>query len=212
MMMTELIFSLIEDWGIWGVLLSLFIEGSAFPFIGTFVMVTVGFIVDLTWFEISLISLVGSFLYALGSYIPYFIGYKLGDSVGNRLSPAKGEILEKAKASFTKYGVWSVAISSPLHLGNVVPLLAGMANMNLRLYTLLTMIGIAPSTFLFLGIGRFYHGNTETIIKTIMDYQSILLLGFTLITLLYVGWKVYRHQQHKKYLKNQSEEESNYKF
>jgi membrane protein DedA with SNARE-associated domain len=202
-MMTELIFSLIEDWGIWGILLSLYIEGSAFPFIGTFVMVTVGFIIDLTWFEISWISLVGSFLYALGSYISYFIGYKLGDSVENRLSPAKRQLLEKAKASFTKYGVWSVAISSPLHLGNVVPFLAGMSNMNLRLYTLLTMIGIAPSTFLFLSIGRFYHGDTETIIKTITNYQSILLLGFALITLLYVGWKVYKHHLYEKYLKSQ---------
>jgi hypothetical protein len=40
--MTESILRLVEDWGIWGVLLSLIIEGSALPFIGTFFIVTVG--------------------------------------------------------------------------------------------------------------------------------------------------------------------------
>ncbi|QSX24236.1 DedA family protein [Priestia megaterium] len=201
--MTETILSLVEDWGIWGVLFSLLIEGSAFPFIGTFFIVTVGFILDLSWFEIGGISLLGSFLYAVGSYIPYFIGYKLGNSLENRLSPAKRAGLEKAKANFSKYGIWSVVISSPLHLGNVVPFLAGVSNMNLRLYTLLTMIGIAPTTFLFLSIGHFYDGDTGTIIETITDYQSLLLIGFVMITFGYVGWKARGRHQKKKDAKNE---------
>ncbi|MGI8386778.1 hypothetical protein [Robertmurraya sp. P23] len=69
--MTDLLLNLIDKWGIGGILFSLFIEGSAFPFVGTFFIVTVGFILDLSWFEVTWISLVGSFLYALGSYIPY---------------------------------------------------------------------------------------------------------------------------------------------
>lgn len=196
--MTETILRLVEDWGIWGVLLSLFIEGSAFPFIGTFFIVTVGFILDLSWFEIGGISILGSFLYAVGSYIPYFIGYKLGNSLENRLSPSKRAGLEKAKTNFSKYGIWSVVISSPLHLGNVIPFLAGVSNMNLRLYTLLTMIGIAPTTFLFLSIGHFYNSDTETIIKTIKDYQSLLFIGFVIITVGYIGWKTRDHRQKKK--------------
>ncbi|MET3408437.1 membrane protein DedA with SNARE-associated domain [Priestia aryabhattai] len=187
--MTETIWSLVENRGIWGVLLSMFIEGSSFPFIGTFFIVTVGFILDLSWFEIGEISLLGSFLYAVGSYIPYFIGCKLGNSLENKLSPAKKAGLEKVKDNFSKYGIWSVAISAPLHLGNVVPFLAGMSNMNLRLYTLLTIIGIAPTTFLFLSIGHFYDGDTETIIETIADYQSLLLIGFVMITVGYVAGK-----------------------
>lgn len=201
-MMTEFILNHIEEWGIWGVLLSLFIEGSAFPFIGTFFIVTVGLLIDLTWFEMVWISLFGSIVYAIGSYIPYYIGYQLGNSVGNRLSLAKRENLAKAKASFSKHGIWSVAISSPLHLGNVVPLLAGASNMNLRLYTLLTMIGIAPSTFVFLSVGRFYSGDTEKFIKTITEYQSILLLVLGLATVSFLGWKVYGHLQQKKGLKD----------
>jgi len=179
----------------------MFIEGSACPFIGTFFIVTVGFILDLSWFEIGGISLLGSFLYAVGSYIPYFIRFKLGNSLENRLSPAKKAGLEKVKANFSKYDIWSVAISSPLHLGNVVPFLAGMSNMNLRLYTLLTIIGIAPTTFLFLSIGHFYSGDPELIIETIAGYQSPILIGFVMITAGYVGWKVRSRRQKRKILK-----------
>lgn len=195
--MTESILEYLEDWGVWGVLLSLFIEGSAFPFIGTFFIVTVGFLLDLSWLEIAWISVLGSFLYAVGSYIPYFIGLKLEHVFVSRLSPAKREKLEKAKAAFSKYGFWSVAISSPLHLGNVVPFLAGMSSMGLFRYTLLTMIGIAPTTFLFLSIGRFYTGDTETLIDTIMKYQSQVLIGFVFLTALYVAWKVIAYRRQK---------------
>jgi membrane protein DedA with SNARE-associated domain len=199
--MTEAILSLIEEWGGIGVLISLFIEGSALPFIGSFIMVTVGFILDLTWFEIIGISIVGSFLYCVGSWIPYFIGAKFGKSVENRLSFVKREKLKKAKEAFNKNGVWSVAISSPLHLGNFVPFLAGMSHMNLRTYTIFTMIGIAPSTFLFLSIGRFYPGDIHSVINTITDYQVLLFILFGLMTLIYIFIKILRHRQQKKLMK-----------
>ncbi|WHX98170.1 VTT domain-containing protein [Neobacillus sp. DY30] len=200
--MTESILSLIKEWGIWGVLFSLFIEGSALPFIGSFIMVTVGFILDLTWFERVWISLAGSFLYAIGSWIPYFIGYKFGKSVEDRLSNAKKEKLSKAKMAFSRNGIWSVAISSPLHLGNFVPFLAGMSHMKLRTYTLLTIIGIAPSTLLFLSIGHFYPGDFQTIMNTITDYQRLLFILFGFITLSYMGIKLFGYRKQKKLLKH----------
>lgn len=196
--MMESMLNLIEDWGIWGVLFSLFIEGSALPFIGSFIMVTVGFILDLTWFEMVWVSILGSFLYAIGSWIPYYIGYKFGKSIENRMSYNKREKLAQAKDAFSKHGIWSVAISSPLHLGNFVPLLAGMSHMNLRTYTLLTMIGIAPSTFLFLSIGRLYIGTINSVIHTITDYQLLLFILFCVITMLYLGSKIISHRKQKK--------------
>lgn len=193
--MAEQLVELLQEWGIWGILASLFIEGSAFPFIGTFFIVTAGFVIDVTWMERGRISLFGSFLYAAGSYIPYFIGYKLEETLIRRLSPAKQESVEKAMAMFRKYGIWSVAIASPLHLGNVVPFVAGMSKMNLLHYTLLTMLGIAPSTFVLLSIGSFYTGDSETVIETIERYQVVGLIGFGAITALYLFWKIRKNRR-----------------
>lgn len=195
--MTDLLFDFLNDYGTWGVLLSLFIEGSAFPFIGTFFIVTVGFVMELSWVEIVWIAVFGSFIYAIGSYIPYFIGYKLGDRVVNRMSPKRRTSFEKATAAFSKYGIWSVAISSPLHLGNVVPFVAGISKMRLRLYTLLTMLGIVPSTFLLLGIGQLFPGEPETAMELITKYQSWVLLGFVVITVAFFGWKVGRQRRRR---------------
>ncbi|REJ17100.1 MAG: hypothetical protein C6W59_07420 [Paenibacillaceae bacterium] len=190
--MAETLLELLEEWGIWGVLASLFIEGSAFPFIGTFFIVTVGFVMELSWLQIAWISAVGSLLYAIGSYIPYFIGYALGSGLAKRLSEARRQQLEQASAAFSKYGIWSVAIASPLHLGNAVPFIAGMSRMKLHLYTLLTMLGIAPSTFLLLSIGKFYPGDRDAAMDAIVEYQSYILAAFMILTAAYIGWKIYR--------------------
>jgi membrane protein DedA with SNARE-associated domain len=188
--MTDLLLTLIDKWGIGGILFSLFIEGSAFPFVGTFFIVTVGFILDLSWFEVIWISLAGSFLYALGSFIPYTIGYKLGNSVENRLSFAQKEKLAKVKDRLNRYGVWSIAVLSPLHLGNVIPFLAGMSNMKVLPYTALTMLGLC--------IGRFYDGDAKTMINMISEYQTMLLVGLGVMTMGYMGWKVLKQRNQKR--------------
>lgn len=190
--MAENLFEWLEAWGAWGVLASLFIEGSAFPFIGTFFIITVGFVMDLTWLEIAWISAAGSLLYAVGSYIPYFLGYALGTGLMKRLSPARRRKVEQASAAFTRYGVWSVAIASPLHLGNIVPFVAGMSRMKLHLYTLLTMLGIAPSTFLLLSLGKFYPGDRDEAMDAIAEYQYYVLAAFVILTAAWIGWKMYR--------------------
>ncbi|MGM0852207.1 MAG: DedA family protein [Bacillota bacterium] len=187
--MEEIMSNIAAEWGIWGVLLSLFIEGSAFPFVGTFFIVTMGFILELTWMEIGVISLIGSFLYTVGSYIPYFISLKLGAKLEARLKPEKRKKLKEAQEKFNRYVIWSVAIASPLHLGNVIPFMAGMAKMNLKVYSLLTMLGIAPSTFFFLSIGKFYEGDKEVILGVVEEYQMLVLTGFVLVTVLYTLFK-----------------------
>jgi Uncharacterized membrane-associated protein len=202
--LAELLLEWLNDWGVWGVLASLFIEGSAFPFIGTFFIVTVGFVMDLTWLEIAWISALGSALYAIGSYIPYFIGYALGSGIMKRLSPARRQQLEQASAAFSKYGFWSVAIASPLHLGNAVPFIAGMSRMKLHLYTLLTMLGIAPSTFVLLSVGKFYPGDRDAAMDAIVEYQSYVLAAFVILTAAYIGWKVYRSRLAKRNVADKS--------
>ncbi|WP_226671722.1 DedA family protein [Rossellomorea aquimaris] len=195
--MSEWIIRIAEEWGIWGVLFSLFIEGSAFPFVGTFFIVTMGFILDLTWVEIGVISIAGSFLYTMGSYIPYYISYKLGEKIEGKLKPKKLEKLRMGQEKFNRYGIWSVAIASPLHLGNVIPFLAGMAKMDVKAYTLLTMLGIAPSTFLFLSIGKLYDGEEDVILEVIEDYQVVVLIGFVVVTGAYMMLK--RNRKKKDY-------------
>jgi membrane protein DedA with SNARE-associated domain len=196
--MTDLLLNLIEEWGIGGIFLALLIEGSAIPFIGTFYIVKVGFILKLTWFEILAISVIGSFLYAVGSYIPYAIGYKLGKSLEYKLSATQRGKIAKVKKSINRRGVWSIAILSPLHLGNVIPFLAGMSTIKLPLYTGLTMLGMAPSTFIFLSIGHIYEGDIKTIVNMITKYQTMFLYGIGVLLLLFLGWKNYKYRTHKK--------------
>ncbi|KMK94396.1 hypothetical protein VL03_11345 [Rossellomorea marisflavi] len=187
--MTEYMLEAAQEWGVWGILLSLFIEGSAFPFVGTLFIVTVGFLLELSWLELFFVSVAGSALYVLGSYIPYFLSYKLGERVEARLSPERRQKLRAAQDQFTKYGIWSVAIASPLHLGNVVPFVAGMSKMDVKLYSFLTMLGITPSTFILLSFGKFYGGDPETVMRTIHHYQNLVIGAVVAATSVYILYK-----------------------
>lgn len=194
-MMTDALMNLIETWGLGAILIALFIEGSSFPFIGTYFVITVGFFIELTWGEIIITSVLGSLVYAIGSFIPYYIGLKLGESLERRLSSKKGTSLIKVKKMMNKYGKWSIAILSPLHLGNVIPFLAGMSSIKLRSYTLLVMLGIAPTTFIYLSLGKLIDADPETIMNLINEYQTAILIGFLVILLLGLGFKWIRRRR-----------------
>ena len=193
--MTDFLMTLLETWGLGAIILALFIEGSSFPFIGTYFVIAVGFIVDYTWFEIVVASLLGSLFYTIGSYIPYFIGLKLGESLEQRLSPNKKASMIKVKGMMNKYGKWSIAVLSPLHLGNVIPFLAGMSSIKLGFYTVSVMVGIAPTTFLFLAIGKLFNGDSDTIIQLINEYQTAFLIAIVVITGLFFGFKFVKRKK-----------------
>lgn len=184
MVLLEWITRLFEEWGVWGILFSQLLEGSSFPFVGSAFMVTAGILMDLSRLDIVWISLGGSLFYTVGSYIPYFIGLKLGESAERKMSSDKRAKLDKTKKAMRKYGNWCVAVLSPLPIGNVVPFFAGMSKMNIWKYSLLTVIGTFPATLLFLGIGYFYSGEKGRAMDVILLLQVIFFIAFTVITLL----------------------------
>nr|WP_269320344.1 VTT domain-containing protein [Bacillus sp. EB01] len=126
------------------------------------------------------------------------MGNKLGKSLEYKLSETQRGKIAKVKESISRRGVWSIAILSPLHLGNVIPFLAGMSNIKLPLYTGLTMLGMAPSTFIFLSIGHIYEGDIKTIVTMITKYQTMFLYGVGVILLMFFGWKIHKYLNHKK--------------
>lgn len=196
--MIENFLGFVEHWGIWGIYFSMFVEGSAFPFVGSLFIVMVGNVLDLSWSNMIWISILGSLFYAIGSFIPYYIGFYIGDKLEAKLSEVKRKGFNKTKQTFTKYGIWSVAILSPLHLGNFVPFFAGMSKMKIKTYTVLTVLGMAPSTLLFLVIGRFFKGDVMGLMDQLNHFQFLFLILFAIIVVLVIFRKKQRIKLKKK--------------
>ncbi|MFE8702374.1 DedA family protein [Cytobacillus sp. FJAT-54145] len=183
--MIEWIFNLIDNYGEFGLYLSFFIEGTALPLIGTFIVISYGFLIDLSLIRILSISVFGALLYTIGSWIPYYIGYYLDEKMSLRLKAEHKEKLIKVKDLFARHGVWSIVISSPLPLGNMVPFAAGISNVHIFRYSLLTFLGIAPTTFLYLLLGQLVPITTNELIVLINRYQLILMTTIFVSLFLY---------------------------
>jgi len=145
--------------GLFGLFLTMFIEGASIPFPGIVVVLAYGYIMPSNILETIFIALGMSVFYSLASIIPYSIAYKLESVLPKRLRAG----LEKAKKWFGKYGVWSIALTRPFGVGNYISYVAGMTKVKPVRFVLLTFIGIFPWALGMLIIGS----DTIPVIKQI---------------------------------------------
>lgn len=155
--MTGLLLDTLKEMGLAGLYTAMFLEGSSLPFPGVVIALTYGY-----WFPSSNIPWTAagmSAVYALASMIPYFLGRKLGWWLERRWSRG----LAKAGRLFLRYGYWSVAATRPIGLGNYISYVAGMAQMKVSSYLILTFAGIYPWACAMLLLGRAFQGNYEAV-------------------------------------------------
>lgn len=141
--------------GIPGLLMAMAIEGASIPFPGILVILTLGYVLNITPAQIPVIAAEMSFVYCAASYIPYMIGFKLEGMIRKRYEKEIGT----AQKWFNKYGECSVALLRPFAAGNYISYIAGMSKVRLMKYTLLTFIGIYPWCLFTLMIGHMSNGN-----------------------------------------------------
>ncbi|MGV3489477.1 MAG: DedA family protein [Tuberibacillus sp.] len=135
--------------GLFGLFLTMFIEGASIPFPGIIVVLAYGYIMPASIIETILIALGMSLFYSLASIIPYVVAYKLESFLPKRFRIG----IEKAKKWFRKYGVWSIAFTRPFGVGNYISYVAGMTKVEPIRFVILTFLGIFPWALGMLIIG-----------------------------------------------------------
>jgi len=134
-----------------------------------------------SWFAIGLAGTVGA---VLGSILGWWIGYRGGRAFVERhgrwvhVTPEK---LERAERSFERWGDWFVAVGrvTPV-LRSFVAIPAGVLEMPLRRYTILTIPGSAIWCFGLAGIGwalganweRFHHA-FHYVDYVVLDFRRV---------------------------------------
>ncbi|WP_067730278.1 DedA family protein [Oceanobacillus damuensis] len=182
--MLETIINAISDLGILGLFASVAIEASSLPFPGGLLALMFGYLLNLTFIQLVLYGLMASIIYTVFSLIPFLIGLKMEERL-KKMTSRKG--IEKAQASFKRFGIWSVALSRVLGIGNYVSYVAGISKMRIWNFLLLTMIGITPWMIGMLWLGSI--GNIESVQKIIGELQ---FYGILLIAIAIIGFVIYR--------------------
>jgi len=142
------------DWlggfGLFGLFLTMFLEGASVPFPGIVVVLAYGYLLPANLFETVFIAMGMSLFYSIASIIPYSIAYKLESALPRKFRMS----IEKAKKWFHKYGIWSIAITRPFGVGNYISYVAGVTKVKPSLFFLLTFIGIFPWALTMLILGN----------------------------------------------------------
>jgi membrane protein DedA with SNARE-associated domain len=179
--MIEFVMNLLKELGMWGLFAGNAIEASSLPFPGALVTLTYGYALDPSWIKLLILAVSTSVIYTIFSYIPYGIGFKLKDKIKEKTSSKK---IEKGQRWFRKCGLWSIALTRPLGIGNYISYVAGICKVNKWKFGGLTFIGIFPVTLLMLIVGK--NGNLKSVQSMMGHAQTYLLIGGGVLVISYL--------------------------
>ncbi|WP_106495792.1 DedA family protein [Lentibacillus sp. Marseille-P4043] len=162
-----------------GLYIVMLLEGSSLPFPGVVLVLSFGYILSPGYLNTALLAVNMSVCYSLASLIPYFLGMKLEGFFSKKLK--KG--LDKGKSFFNRYGVWSIALSRPLGVGNYISYIAGMSGINIVKYFMLTFVGIYPWSYIMIILGDYFQGNYDKFKSFFDSYRIYVYIALLVVVI-----------------------------
>jgi membrane protein DedA with SNARE-associated domain len=185
---SQYIVNLVNHFGYIGIIMAMALESSLFPLPSEIVMIPAGILVkqgEMNFFLATLAGVVGSYAGSLANYL-------LADYLGRPLVVKYGkyfllpeEKLHKMERFFEKYGSISIFIGRLLPVvRHFISIPAGLAKMNIYLFTLYTIIGSAIWMAILTAIG-YYLGENMSKIHLAIPIVKFAVIGFTVSILIY---------------------------
>lgn len=183
---------LIESLGYWGVFLGMTIESACIPLPSEVIMPLAGFVAYRGEMSLIGVTVVGAAGNLVGSWIAYFVGLKGGKPFLEKygkyvlISPRR---IEMAHEWFERYGHEAVLISRMLPvIRTFISFPAGIAEMDLKKFSIYTLIGSIPWCFALAYIG-FMLGPNWTILKEYFHYMDVVVVVAVVILGIYLVHK-----------------------
>ena len=195
--LTNFIINTISNSGYLGIFFLMVAESALIPIPSEVIMPFSGYLVSTGKFNAIFVILAGSIGNLIGSWIAYFVGLRLGREFILRYGKyvlLKKSHLELTESYFTKYGDRSTFISRLLPaIRTYISLPAGVANMNLKKFSIYTIAGslIWNTMLTYVGIKL---GSEWTNIRQYSDYiDAAVVVGAIIVIIVFV--KKYRKEK-----------------
>ncbi len=192
--LSNIIIGFIQETGYIGVFICMTLESACIPLPSEVIMPFSGYAAWEGTMSIIGVAFIGALGNLMGSWIAYLVGFYGGrpflKKYGKYILITEKK-LEMAEEWFAKYGHEAVLISRVLPLVRTfISLPAGVAEMDLKKFTIYTFIGSVPWCFALAYIGYSLGPSWSTIesIFHLLDYAVIIGLA---VFLVYI-WKNYR--------------------
>jgi membrane protein DedA with SNARE-associated domain len=174
----------LDSFGLLGLTMLLLIENLFPPIPSEIILPLAGFLVSRGVF-----SFLGALAAAtVGSLLGAFVLYAIGRWGGRELILRYGRVLrirkddlERAEGWFDRYGSWVVFLGRLMPgIRSVVSVPAGILEMPILKFTLLTAVGSALWNTLLIGAGWFLGRNWDVVAGQVEAYQNVLLAALAL--------------------------------
>ncbi|MFA6136791.1 MAG: DedA family protein [Sulfurimonas sp.] len=184
---------LIFDWGYWGIFILMSIESSFLPLPSEIVLIPAGYLASQGQMNISLIIVSAT----AGSLAGAFVNYYLALSLGRRVLKKYGkyffvneDALVKMDGFFEKHGHISTFIGRLLPvIRHLISIPAGLARMNLVVFSIYTTLGSAIWAFILVLLGYFIGENQELINQYLHQIIIVLVIAIVMLGLAYAYYQ-----------------------
>ena len=194
--LAQTIVDLIFDWGYLGIFLLMAIESSFIPFPSEIVLVPAGYLASEGKMSLSLIMASGLGGSMVGAFINYFLALTLGRKILQRYGKyffIKESALEKMDNYFLKHGHISTFIGRLIPgIRQLISIPAGLARMNLGVFSLYTALGAGIWALILVLLGYFI-GENQELIDTYLKQITMVVVGVLIV----VGFIYYKYQTKK---------------
>ncbi|WP_020559124.1 DedA family protein [Thiofilum flexile] len=182
----------VHEWGYLGIFIMMVLESSFFPFPSEVAIIPAGYLAAQGKMNLILVILAGIGGSLVGSLINYWLAITLGRPFLVKYGKyilLKPETLERMDSFFAKHG----AIST--FTGRLIPVVrqyislpAGLARMDIKLFSLYTSLG-AGIWVVILALLGYFIGNNEQLIKENLTIVTLVTLACVAALILIYYWK-----------------------
>ncbi|MDD2651444.1 MAG: DedA family protein [Sulfurimonas sp.] len=199
-MLRELASDLVElilDWGYIGVFILMTIESSFIPFPSEIVLIPAGYLASKGEMHIGMIMLSALGGSMAGAFVNYYLALLLGRKILSKYGKyffIKENALQKMDDYFEKHGHISTFIGRLLPgIRQLISIPAGLARMNLAVFSLYTALGASLWAFILVILGYTIGENQELIDAYLKQITFVVVVILVLLALWYI-----RYQKSKK--------------
>lgn len=186
---------LIENLGYWGVFIGMTLESACIPIPSEVIMPLSGFVAYRGEMSFLWVVVVGVFANLVGSWIAYFVGLRGGRPFLEKYGKyflISHKKLDMAHEWFEKYGHEAVLISRVLPvIRTFISLPAGIAEMDLKKFSVYTVAGSLPWCFALTYIGYMLGPNWHTI-EGYFRYMDIIIVVGVVVLAAYIVHKYWQ--------------------
>ena len=196
--LTEMFLGFIDQWGYFAVALLMGMENACIPIPSELILGFAGYLVfagRMTFWGAFWYGMLGG---VLGSWFAYEVGRRGGRAFVDRYGHyffIKRSHVDMAQHWFDRYGLKAVFFSRMLPvIRTFISLPAGFAHVDLKKFTVYTILGSMPWTALIIGAGMALGESWESLLE--IGHELSLL--FVVVCVLFAGVWYWRHRQKKR--------------